>query len=72
MRTLLWIAAAAVSLTACATGSSDVCPTLYAYDVKTQAQAAAELDALPEGAALPRMMGDYAAVRAEIRACMGR
>jgi len=68
----LWIAAAAVSLTACATGSSDVCPTLYAYDAETQTRAADELATLPADAVLIRLTGDYAAVRAEIRACRAR
>lgn len=71
MRTPPLIAILPLSLIACAGGNSEVCPTLYAYPAEVQAQAAAELEALPPGAALPRMMGDYAAVRAEIRACRG-
>lgn len=71
MRTPLLIAILPLWLTACAGGSSDVCPTLMPYNAELQGQAAGELEALPPGSALARLMGDYAVVRAEIRACRG-
>jgi hypothetical protein len=66
---LLLTSALIVSLTGCAKGVSEPCPSLVEYDRAEQAQAADELAALPEGSALARLTGDYAAVRAEIRAC---
>ena len=64
-----WIVAATLSLTACATGSSKVCPSHITYSPEAQARAADELAALPAESELVRLIGDYAAVRAEIRAC---
>lgn len=64
---------ATISLTACATGGSDrcgaVCPPGVAYDQAMRDRAAAELDALPEDAALVGMMADYAVMRAQARVC---
>lgn len=72
MRMLMWTALAAALLTGCAkVDSSAVTPTLYVYSPEMQAQAADEIDALPEGSVLPRLIGDYAVVRAEIRALRG-
>lgn len=66
------IVGVAAFLTACAReNSSPVCPTLPEYTAQLQQQAAAELGAMPESAALVRFMGDYAAMRAEVRACRG-
>ena len=59
-------------LSACATVVSDTCPTLFDYSEAEQARAADELDALPEGSALERLVGDYGVVRNEIRACKGQ
>nr|WP_272859592.1 hypothetical protein [Paracoccus stylophorae] len=60
-------------LTACATGGSDpggaVCPPVVAYDQVVRERAAAELEALSEGAALVGMMADYVVMRAQARAC---
>ncbi len=70
-----WIVAATLSLTACATAGSSpsaVCPSLVPYSAEEQARAADELAALPAAAELGRLMGDYAALRAEIRACRAR
>lgn len=50
---------------------SDACPTLYTYDEEFQARAAAELEALPPGSALARIVADCGVVRNEIRACRG-
>lgn len=65
---------ATISLTACATGGSDpggvVCPPVVTYDQALRDPAAAELEALPEGAALVGMMADYAVMRAQARACV--
>ena len=67
---LPWIALAAAFLTGCAAGTSDpVCPTLTPYSAEEQRQAAEELAQLPPGGVIERMIGDYAAVREEIRAC---
>lgn len=64
---------ATISLTACATDGSDpggaVCPPVVGYDQAERERAAAELEALPDNAALVRMMADYAVMRAQARAC---
>lgn len=72
LRTAL-IVLAAVFLTACATGSSDraACPDLAHYSAAAQRAAAEALEALPEGSPLAPMLGDYAALRAAVRACRG-
>lgn len=67
--TLVLIATA--FLNACATVVSDTCPTLFDYSEAEQAHAADELDALPEGSVIARLVGDYGVVRNEIRACRG-
>lgn len=65
------LAVAAMMLpTACATVISN-CPTLQVYAPELQAEAAEQLEALPKGSALVVMIGDYGAVRNEIRACRG-
>ncbi len=56
---------------ACAMGVSNTCPALYSYTDSEQSQAANELEAMPAGAVIPRMMGDYAATRNQIRVCRG-
>lgn len=59
-------------LSACATVSSDAlatCPPVVNYSVADQAHAAAEVEALPEGAMVVRMLGDYAVLRDQARAC---
>ena len=62
-------------LTACATGGSDpgsaVCPPVVDYDQAVRNRAAAEMEALPDNAALVGMMADYAVMRAQARACAG-
>ena len=61
---------AALGLAACGTPAVKIiCPPLVPYDAAFQQRAAAELDALPADAALVAMIGDYARLLAEIRAC---
>ena len=61
-------------LTGCAAGGSDgsgsgACPPVVAYTAAEQVRAAEEVEALPEGAMLVRMLGDYAVLRDQARAC---
>lgn len=45
------------------------CPPVAEYSRKFQAQAAEELAVLPDGSAAVQMMGDYAVMREQARAC---
>ncbi len=59
-------------LSACATGGSDArapCPPVVEYTAADQAQAANEVEALPEGALIGRMLIDYVVLRDQARAC---
>ena len=59
-------------LTGCATGGSEThapCPPVVDYTAADQARAAHEVEALPEGAVIVRMLGDYAVLRDQARAC---
>ena len=59
-------------LSACATGGSDArapCPPVVEYTAADQAQAANEVEALPEGALIVRMLIDYVVLRDQARAC---
>ena len=59
-------------LSACATGGSDArapCPPVVEYTAADQAQAANEVEALPEGALIVRMLIDYTVLRDQARAC---
>ncbi len=59
-------------LTGCATGGSDArapCPPVVDYTAADQARAADEVEALPEGAVVVRMLSDYAVLRDQVRAC---
>ena len=59
-------------LSACAMGSSDAqapCPPVVDYSPVEQAQAAEEVDALPEDAMIVRMLSDFAVLRDQARAC---
>jgi len=63
-------------LAACTTGGSEpapvaVCPPVVEYSRAFQARVVAELDPLPEGAAVVEMMADYAVMRDQARACRG-
>lgn len=58
-----------VLLSGCETAPSDLgaLPGLVSYSAAEQAQAADEIEALPEGSVLARMIGDYAVLRAQVR-----
>ena len=59
-------------LSGCAMGDSDeksVCPPIVDYSPAEQARAATEVDALPEGAMVVRMLSDYAVLRDQALAC---
>jgi hypothetical protein len=58
----------------CATVGSElpvvaVCPPVVEYSGEFQARAADELALLPEGSAIVEMLGDYAVLREQSRAC---
>ncbi len=53
-------------------GGSDAqapCPPVVDYTAADQARAAHEIEALPEGAVIVRMLSDYAVLRDQARAC---
>ena len=59
-------------LTGCAMGGSDArapCPPVVEYTPADQALAADEVEALPEGAVVVRMLSDYAVLRDQALAC---
>ncbi len=60
-------------LSACATVSSEpvvgVCPPVAEYGSGFQARVAAELQALPQEAAVVEMLSDYAVMREQARGC---
>ena len=59
-------------LTGCAMGGSDIaapCPPVVDYTAADQARAADEMEALPEGTVIVQMLGDYAVLRDQVRAC---
>lgn len=59
-------------LNGCATAGSEtraLCPPVVEYTVEEQARAADEVEALPEGAVILRMLSDYAVLREQARAC---
>ena len=59
-------------LTGCAMAGSDTrapCPPVVDYTAEDQARAADEVEALPEGAVIVRMLSDYAVLREQARAC---
>ena len=45
------------------------CPPVIEYSAADQARAADEIEALPEGAVIVRMLSDYAVLRDQTRAC---
>jgi hypothetical protein len=68
------LAIVTISLTGCATGSSEpritaVCPPVVEYTREFQARAAEELGSLPDGSAIADMLSDYAVMRDQSRAC---
>ncbi len=59
-------------LTGCAMAGSDTrapCPPVVDYTSAEQPHAADEVEALPEGAVVVRMLSDYAVLRDQARAC---
>ena len=59
-------------LTGCAMGGSEArtaCPPVVDYTSAEQGRAADEVEALPEGAVIVRMLGDYAVLRDQARSC---
>lgn len=59
-------------LSGCATGGYDrrtPCPPVIVYSPVEQARAADEVDALPEGAVIIRMLSDYVVLRDQAQAC---
>jgi hypothetical protein len=59
-------------LTGCATGGSDTrapCPPVVDYTAAEQARAADEVEALPEGAVIVRLLSNYAVLRDQAPAC---
>lgn len=59
-------------LSACSMGGSDgnvLCPPVVEYSAANQTRAAAEIEALPEGAVVVGMLSDYAALRDQALAC---
>ena len=60
-------------LTGCAKGGSDAhgpCPHVVEYTSADQVRAADEVEALPEGAFIVRMLSDYAVLRDQARVCV--
>lgn len=59
-------------LTGCAMAGSETrapCPPVVEYNAADQAWAADEVEALSDGAVIVRMLGDYAVLRDQARAC---
>lgn len=73
-RRLAALTIATISLSGCAAVSSDgggpgTCPPVVEYSREFQARAAEELALLPENSAAVEMLGDYAVMREQARAC---
>ena len=73
-RPLAVLVIAASWLTGCATVGFEqrgaaTCPPVVEYSREVQARAAEELALLPEGSVVVEMMGDYAVLREQVRAC---
>lgn len=59
-------------LSACAMGGSETrtpCPPVVEYTSAEQARAADEVEGLPEGTVIVRMLSDYTVLRDQARAC---
>lgn len=59
-------------LTGCAMVDSDTrapCPPVVEYTAADQARAADEVEALPDGTVIVRMLSDYAVLRDQVRTC---
>jgi len=73
-RRLAALAIATISLTGCATVSSEVggqgtCPPVVEYRREFQARAAEEMALLPEGSVIAEMLSDYSVMREQARVC---
>lgn len=59
-------------LSGCAMAGSDTrapCPPVVEYTGADQARAANEVEALPDGTVIVRMLSDYAVLRDQVRTC---
>jgi hypothetical protein len=64
------LAIGASSLAGCAPARSSLaCPPVVAYPPTVLAAAAAELELLPAGSAIERLLADYSVMRDQARAC---
>lgn len=64
---------AVLCLSACAMGGSEArapCLPIVDYTMADQVRAAGEVEALPDNAVIVRMLGDYAVLRDQARACV--
>lgn len=61
------VLASALFLGGCTNHPTLVCVSIAPYDRETQARALTELDALPPGTVIARMIEDYGDLRARIR-----
>jgi hypothetical protein len=73
-RRLAALAIATISLTGYATVASKprvttACPPVVEYSREFQARTADELDLLPEGSVIVKMLADYSVMRDQARAC---
>ena len=68
---LIALGTATILLTGCARAVSDhaACPPVVEYSASVQQQVAAEVEALPTGAALEGFMADYHVLRQQARMC---
>lgn len=68
---LIALGTATILLTGCARVVSDhaACPPMVEYPTTFQQRAAAEVEALPPGAAIETMLADYHVMRRQARAC---
>jgi hypothetical protein len=61
-------------LSACAMAGSDrpgpVCPPVVEYNTTEQARAADEVEGLPEGSVIARMLSDYSVIRDQAQTCL--
>jgi hypothetical protein len=62
---MLWLSGCAMAVTE----TRAPCPPVVDYSAAEQARAADEVDALPEGAVIVRMLSDYAVLHDQARAC---
>jgi hypothetical protein len=62
---MLWLSACAME----GSETNALCPPVVEYSSADQARAADEVEALPEGAVIVRMLSDYAVLRDQARAC---